>query len=303
MLDVKRLRTFLTAAAEGSFTGAAKALYMTHSAVSQQMAILEREVGLTLIERSSKGITLTDAGRLLADRATTLLGMMASVETELADLRRTSRGVRIGAYPTAVADLIPRVLQEFRRRYPETVISFLPFHVNEMPDRLRDGMIHVGLAWEYNTLPRSIGNDIETIHLFDEPMDLLLPTNHGLAGESSIKFEAMADEQWIIRRQPPPYDRVFANLCQGAGFAPKVLFTTDDYQSIHGFVGAGLGVSVVPRLSLQVRHADVVAVPIDAAPLARRVMILTMAEAPITDETNKLFEVLRSCVDTRAILA
>jgi DNA-binding transcriptional LysR family regulator len=297
MLDVRRLRTFLTAANVGSFTGAAKQLFMTHSAVSQQMAILEREVGIPLIERTARGIELTDAGRILADRCTMLFGVLATIESELKDLRSMNSCIRFGAFPTASADLIPWVLQEFTRRHPSVGIEFLPIHVGDISDRLRDGSIHAGLAWEYDVVPRALGHDIEAVHLLDEPLDLLVPTAHPLAGAKSLTLAAMAGERWILRTHKPPFDRAFANMCRTAGFEPEVIFTTDDYQAIHGFVGAGLGVSLVPRMSLQVRHPSVTAVPVQEPTLHRRILMLTLAHVSLTDPVLKLLDVLRAAAD------
>ena len=294
MLDVRRLRTFLTAANVGSFTGAAKQLFMTHSAVSQQMAILEREVGLPLIERTARGIELTDAGRILADRCTMLFGVLATIESELDDLRSMNSCIRFGAFPTASASFIPWVLQEFTRRHPQVGIEFLPIHVGDITDRLRDGTIHVGLSWEYDVVPRTLGHDIEAVHLLDEPLDLLVAKSHPLANAASLTLAQVAGERWILRTHMPPFDRAFANICRTVGFEPEVIFTTDDYQAIHGFVGAGLGVSLVPRLSLQVRHPSVAAIPVAAPTFHRRILMLTLAQVSMTDPALKLFDVLRT---------
>ena len=294
MLDVRRLRTFLTAANVGSFTGAAKQLFMTHSAVSQQMAILEREVGMPLIERTARGIELTDAGRILADRCTMLFGVLAAIESELTDLRTMNSCIRFGAFPTASASFIPWVLQEFARRHPQVGIEFLPIHVGDMAERLRDGTIHAGLGWEYDVIPRPLGSDIETEHLLDEPLDLIVSTSHPLADAPSLTLAQMAGERWILRTHMPPFDRAFPNMCRTVGFEPEVIFSTDDYQAIHGFVGAGLGVSLVPRLSLQVRHPSVRAVPVASPTFYRRIMILTLAHVSTSDPVLKLLQVLRS---------
>lgn len=296
MLDVRRLRTFLTAATEGSFTGAAKVLYMTHSAVSQQMAILEREAGMPLIERTSRGIVLTEAGRLLADRCTTLFGLLATMESELRDLQSPGVRVRLGAFPTASADLIPQVMLEFNRRYPHITLDFVPVHVGDIPDRLRDGSIHIGLGWDYESMPRQLGTDVRVAHLYDEPLDLLVPGGHPLAERAQVNLSEVAGERWIFRNHKPPYEDAFGIMCRGFGFEPNITLTTDDYQSIHGFVGAGLGVSLVPRLSLQVRHPRVVAVPLDTRELRRNVVALTLINSAPSEPTKRLIGVIRETV-------
>lgn len=290
MLEVRRLRTFLVAAQEGTFTAAGKALYMTHSAVSQQMILLERETGLSLIQRTSKGIELTEDGRLLAERCTSLFGLLATIESEISDLRSRRLCARLGGFATASADLIPRVLQEFNRRYPDTALEYTPLHSDEMAARLRDGSIHVGVAWEHESLPRAFGPDIDSMHLLDEPLDVLMPVAHPSAGRSELDLAELSEERWVFRGHQP------ARMCQLAGFEPEVIFAASDYQSVHGFVGAGLGVSLVPRLSLQIRHSNVVAIPLKTPHLRRKIVMLTLNSARPNEVVQKLSEVVRSTV-------
>lgn len=293
MLEVRRLQIFAAVAERGSFTAAAEALYMTHSAVSQQMALLERQLGVPLVVRGPRGVELTESGRLLAERTTGLLGTIASIERELADLKARHPTVRLGAFPTAAADLIPRVLREYQTRYPETKVVLRSAHATDMFGALREGDIHLGLVWDYDFLPRTVPADIEWVHLVDDPLYVLLPADHPLAGESEVDLLEFAGENWVVRGHSPPYDEAFTTMCRLAGFEPQIGFVTEDYLSAQGLVAAGIGVSAAPRLALVAQRPDVVGVPIAGHAPRRRIAAVRLKSATHTDGAVQLLEVLR----------
>lgn len=154
MLDLRRLRVFAAVAEGGSFTAAATALFLTQPAVSQQMAILEREVGVPLLVRVPRGIQLTDAGRLLAERAARLLAEAGEIEDELRRFGQGPREVALGAFPTAGADLVPLAIREFRRRHPDVRVLLTPSHANDVVAQLHSSRIAVGLVWDYDFAPQ-----------------------------------------------------------------------------------------------------------------------------------------------------
>jgi DNA-binding transcriptional LysR family regulator len=294
MLDVRRLQIFMAVAEHGSFTAAAEALFMTHSAVSQQMALLERQLGVPLMTRGPRGVDLTEAGRLLAERSTGLLGTMAAVERELRDLKSQQRSVRLGAFPTAGAELVPRVVREFRRRHPDTRLLLRSAPAADMAAVLRAGAVHVGLVWDYDFLPRSVPADVEWLHLADDPVVLLLPADHALAGKPAVALSEFADEQWVVRGHSAPYDTAFATMCQLAGFEPRVGFQTGDYLSAQGLVAAGVGISAMPRPAVGVLHPDVRMVPLSEPAPCRRIAAMRLRNAVHPPAARQLLAVLRA---------
>lgn len=292
MLEVRRLQVFAAVAEHGSFTAAAEALFMTHSAVSQQMALLERQIGIALMVRGPRGVELTEAGELLAKRATGLLGSMATIEQEMRDLTQRSVSVRLGAFPTAAADLIPRVLREFGRRHPGTKVHLRSAHAADMPAALRDGDIQLGLMWDYDFLPRTVPPDIERLPLVDDPLYVLLPADHPFAGESEVDLLEFAGDSWVVRGHQPPYDEAFATMCRLAGFEPEIGFVTEDYLSAQGLVAAGIGVSIVPRLALVAVRPDVAVVPLAGAGPHRRIAAVRRKDADHTEAALWLLDVL-----------
>jgi DNA-binding transcriptional LysR family regulator len=298
VLEARRLQIFSAVAEHGSFTAAAEALFMTHSAVSQQMALLERQLGVPLMLRGPRGIELTEGGRLLAARSTGLLGTIAHIEQEMLDLKAQHSSVRLGAFPTAGADLIPRVVREFGRRDPETKIVLRPAHASDMTAALRDGSIHLGLVWDYDFDPRSVPADVEWVHLADDPLSVLVPLDHPVAGESEVELRELAGETWVVRSHRPPYDEAFSTLCRLSGFEPRIGFAAEDYLSVQGLVAAGIGIGAAPRLALVAQRPDVVAVPIARPAPRRRIAAVRLLEASHPPAARQMLEVLRSVATT-----
>jgi DNA-binding transcriptional LysR family regulator len=294
VLDVRRLQIFTAVAEHGSFTAAAEALFMTHSAVSQQMALLERQLGVSLMTRGPRGVDLTEAGRLLAERSTGLLGTMAALERELRDLKSQQRSVRLGAFPAAGTELIPRVAGEFRARHPDTRLVLKSAHVGDMPAALRDGSVQLGLVWDYDFMPRGVPADVEWLHLADDPMALLLPADHALAGKPAVTLSEFADEQWVVRGHRAPYDTAFATMCQLAGFAPRISFHTEDYLSAQGLVAAGIGIGAGPRLALRTVRPDVRVVPLATPAPCRRLAAVRLRNATHPLVARQLLAVLKA---------
>ncbi|GAA1228117.1 LysR family transcriptional regulator [Pseudonocardia alaniniphila] len=293
MLDTRRLRIFCTVAEEGSFTAAAARLHLTQSAISQQMAILEREVGTALVERCPRGIRLTAAGRLLADRARLLLSELACLEHDLHRLGERPASVHLGVFSTAGAYLIPLVVQEYRQRHTETRLVLHPCQPDELAAQLADGAVTVGLTWDYDFAPRPL-DMLERHHLLDDPMCVLLPAGHPLADHTEpLRLRDLGAEAWVARPHRAPYTDAFEVMCRIAGFEPDVVFRTEDYPSLQGLVAAGVGLAVAPRLSLVAQRPDVVAVPFDEPAFSRRIHAATLPETRRDPLVGQLLDVLR----------
>jgi DNA-binding transcriptional LysR family regulator len=289
MLDLRRLRIYAAVAESGSFTAAATALFLSQPAVSQQMAILEREAGVPLFERGPRGIRLTPAGQLLAERTTRLLAEMDELEDELRRFGAGVREVHLGAFPTAGADLVPLTIRAYRERHPDVRVVLTPAHANDVVAQLHSSRISVGLVWDYDYAPQSQDPAFDRVELLAE---------HPAAGEREIGLRDLAEEPWIVRAHRPPYAQAFEQMCRIAGFEPQVAFRTDNYQAIQGLVAAGAGIGLVPRLSLTPRRADVVVVPMAAPAFSRRVAALAAPPATRPSTVDDLLDVLRATADT-----
>ncbi len=279
MLDARRLKIFCAVAEAGSFTAAAGRLHLTQSAISQQVAILEREVGIALVERLPRGIGLTEAGRLLAERAQVLLRDMASLEHELHRLADPPTKVKLGVFSTAGAHLVPVVVQTYRQRFPDTQLVLHASQPDDLEAELDGGTIDVGLTWDYDFLTRPMGT-LHRQHLLDDPLCLLLPRTHPLAHETEPQRLAdVADEPWVVRGHRAPYHDAFEVMCRIAGFEPDVVFRTEDYQSVQGLVAASVGVAVAPRLSMTAQRPDIVVRALHKPVFTRRIDAVALPES------------------------
>jgi DNA-binding transcriptional LysR family regulator len=300
MLDARRLNIYVVVAEEGSFTAAAEKLYLSQPAVSQQMAILEREVGVPLMKRMPRGIALTPAGEVLAQRARVILDSMTELESELARLVKAPRRVRLGAFSTAGAHFIPLVVKAYREQNEGASLAVMSANAAEVPGQLRDGMIDIGLVWDYDFAPRPPEEGLRVTPLLTDPMRVVVPTDHPFADRNEVALSELADEPWIVRMHRRPYREAFETVCRIAGFEPHVVFRTEDYQAIQGLVAAGVGVSLVPALLLAVERPDIVTLPLAPPTFARRVSALTLPRAERDPAVARLLGLLREVAESVA---
>ncbi len=281
MLDVKRMRVLREVAAHRSFSAAADALSYTQSAVSQQIAALERETGARLVERSARGVTLTEAGAALVAHADAILSRLADAEAELDAIAGLRGGrLRMTTFATAGATIVPKAIVEFRRRFPDVELTLSPAEPPEIPELLRAGEAELCLTIEnpLGAAKRSDLADVELTDLVEDPMYLMLPAGHKLAGRARLKLPELAEEDWILGSTARcPDSVILERACQAAGFEPRIAFHSDDYLAVQGFVAGGFGVAFIPDLALVAVRDDVVVLPIHGSVPTRRIQAATLA--------------------------
>lgn len=276
MLDVRRLRIFVTVADEGSFTAAAQKLYLTQSAVSQQMSVFEREIGVPLLRRTPRGVSLTEAGETLVQRARGLFGEISAIEQEIHAFGDHSREIRLGAFSTAGMELLPHALKLFKAQQPGVRVLLRSIPTDDLLARLWEGEVHLLLLWDYNFAPQPLDRSLSVSRLPDDPLMVVLPADHDLAGKEHIALADLAHERWVVRAHRPPYADAYETMCRIAGFEPDIAFRADDYQSLQGLVAAGMGVSMAPALSLRPARDDVAIRPLSDPTFTRRVTVVTL---------------------------
>jgi DNA-binding transcriptional LysR family regulator len=278
MLDVRRMRVLREVAARGSFSAAAYSLAYTQSAVSQQIAALEREAGTTLVERSARGVRLTDAGRALVEHADVILARLADAEAELEAIAGLRGGrLRLAAFPSAGATVMPEAIARYRDRHPAVELTLAPAEPEDGVAMLRSG--EVDLALDITVSFRPLPDDcVERLHLLDDPMYVALPMHHPLARKRNLKLEELAEESWILGTTGScPDASIFLRSCQLAGFEPHIAFNSDDYSAMQGFVAAGVGASFIPDLALISVRDDIVIRSLGPRPPVRRIMAATLS--------------------------
>jgi DNA-binding transcriptional LysR family regulator len=272
MLDVRRLHVLRTVAEVGSFSGAAEALSFTQPAISRQIATLEAEAGAQLVERNARGIRLTAAGQLLVEHADVILDRLAVAQTQLDALAGLSGGrVRLGAFPTANATLIPLAIKRFDDTYPDVDLQLDEAVSGDLVDRLKAAEIDLAVVAD----PPLEDPELELTHLMDDPLHLALPLGHRLAGAGRVAMADLADETWIEGRHPSAAEPL-RNAARIAGFEPRICFESTQWLGKQGLVAAGLGVTLIPSLALATVREDVVLRSLGKDAPTRRIFVATL---------------------------
>jgi DNA-binding transcriptional LysR family regulator len=332
MLDVTRLRVLVAVARHGSVTAAARALNYAQPSVSHHIARLEAETGARLTQRAGRGVRLTDAGRLLAERAEEIIGRLDAAENELAAHVGLRGGrIRLAAFPSALGTIVPAAAARLEAEHPGMDLTLAEAEPPEALRMLRAGYVDVALVFRHTqdgvaAAPTETDDGTRATLLLDDPIYLVTqactsssshhprspdprspdprspdprPARVAPPGERALPAEPdladFADRRWIAGCERC---RSYLLLqCEAAGFAPKIAFTTDDFVAVQALVAAGLGVTTLPGLALRAaRHPGVQAAALPRA--HRQVLAVTYGEPPDAPAVARLLEVLTLTVGT-----
>lgn len=292
MLNVGRLRVLTEVARRGSFSAAADALSYTQSAVSQQVATLEAEAGMTLLERQARGVRLTVAGQALVEHAEGILARLDAAEEELAAIAGLRAGkLRMASFPTAGATLMPLAIATFRANHPDIELTLAEGEPEEVAPRLRAGEFDLALLFEFDE-PEDGMEGVTRVELLRDPMYLALPREHPLAGKEGLRLEDLHAEAWVQTSRESPCARHVVRSCHAAGFEPNVAFESDDYQTVQGLVAAGVGVALIPELALSVVREDIAIRSLAPSPPIRQVIAAAPADARLSPATPAMLAIL-----------
>jgi molybdate transport repressor ModE-like protein len=293
MLDVRRMKVLREVATQGSFSAAAEALSFTQSAISQHVAALERETGAKLVERSPRGVRLTEAGRALVQHAEAILARLEDAEDELAAIAGLRGGrLRLASFQSAGATLVPRAVASFHERHPDVELSMVEAEPDDASARLKCGDIDLALVYDYEAIPGTLDGDLELTTLIDDRYDVLLPKDHGLADRSVLKLADLAEEPWIASTRRCGCRQITERACAEAGFERRVAFEADETLAAQALVAAGVGVTLLPQLALSTVHPAVVARSLSNAPV-RRVWAARVEGAYHSPASEAMLQILR----------
>jgi DNA-binding transcriptional LysR family regulator len=275
MLDVRKMALLRELARLGTIAAVAEAQFCTPSAVSQQLAALEREAGVPLLRRIGRGVALTAAGVDLAERAGDVLAMLEEASAALASARTELAGeLRIGAFPTAVRSLLPAALVALGAAHPRLELHVTELDPAQAPAALHAGLLDVALVHEYDYVPAEPDPALAMESLLSEPTYLAsaaaLAALAGSANAVTDPVRASRALPWIVGSPGTLCHLMVLRLCQAAGFTPRIRHYADDFAAVLTLVAAGQGVAVVPALAL----ADCPdGVALAALPATRRTLI------------------------------
>lgn len=262
MLDLTRLRVFREVASRRSFSAAADALDYTQSAVSQQVSKLERDVGLTLVERGTRPIGLTEAGHTLFSRTEVIFGEVATAESELRALAGLESGtLRLGGFATACATLLPRAITLFAARAPGVTVRLSEMEPGLARRQLRAAELDLAVTYRFGDAePAAPDDGLEAVAVARDPFVLALPEGHRLARRRSLRLAELSDEQWLgapAVGTAAGYRDFVVRLCRDAGFEPSIAFEPGDLWTGRGIIAAGLAVGLMPQLAFTVPYPGV----------------------------------------------
>lgn len=255
MFDPWRLRTLRELALRGTMAAVAEELTLTPSAVSQQLASLERDAGVALIEPEGRGVRLTNAGRSLAAHAEIILNAIQSAADDISDLNRDVTGyLRLASFPTAAAAICPPVINRLQELYPRHTITLVDLEPPTAMAALIHGDVDLAIVDALALPEAGQGSKVEPVELFADPLYCLLPEEHPAARRKAIKVSDMRDQHWIMEDPTSSFFRLTVDLCQRAGFQPTVIANCRSFKVVTALVRAGCGISIQPGLGLIGEH-------------------------------------------------
>ncbi|GAA1061076.1 LysR family transcriptional regulator [Agromyces bracchium] len=253
-LDATSLLVLREIAERGSITAAANALGYSQPALSQQVRRAEARAGVALVERTGRGIRLTPAGRVLARHGGAVATALEAARGELAELRGLRSGrVRLMAFPSASPTIVPELMAEMARRHPGVRVSFVEAEPPEAVAAVREDRADLALTFSYpgdrSDPHRESARGLEVTTIGSDPMHVVLPDAHPLAGGDTVDLAGLAGESWIAGC--PRCRGHLLELCDTAGFAPRIAVETDNFVAVEELVASGLGVAVLPALAIE----------------------------------------------------
>lgn len=271
MLDLARLRALHAVSVHGTVGAAAAALGYTPSAVSQQIAKLERETRTTLLERRGRGVALTDQALHLADAARELMAVIERAETELEERRGVPAGrVTIASFASAARGLLPAVLADLARRHPALDTRLCEIDPHLSVGLVAKGALDLAVVHDWDVVPMVTPPGVERAVIGDDTCDLVVPAGHRLAGRTSVRRRELTGERWIC--QPPGrvcHDWLLRTLRDAGCEPPDIAHQAEENPTLVALVAAGLGVALIPRLGRGPVPEGAVAVPLDPLPVRR----------------------------------
>jgi DNA-binding transcriptional LysR family regulator len=296
VIDSRRLRTLRAVADHGTVTAAAAALYLTPSAVSQQLAALEQEVGHRVLMREGRGVRLTAAGEILLHHSNAVLAQLELAQAELAAYAGGRAGeVTVASFATGIAAVVAPAMKELAHSAPGIRLRVKDAEGDASLMLVLDGRADLAVAVEYRGAPGEDDLRLSQFPLYAEPFDAVLSSGHRLAGQSAVAVADLAHEPWIGPYPGNPCHDVVMLACESAGFQPRLAHSSDDFRAVAALAGAGAGVALVPRSALRgVELPGVVTLPLAGTPATRRVFAAVRRGAQDHPLHRPVLDALRS---------
>jgi DNA-binding transcriptional LysR family regulator len=295
LIDPHRLEVLRELARTGSFSAAADALDYTQSAVSKQIATLEREVGATLVQRQVRPLRLTDAGESLIEHASQILSQLEAAREAIEEIVGLRSGrLRIGAVSSAARTFVADAVVRFRAEAPGVELQVREGGPVELCRMIRDAELDLAVVYEYPGFQPPLTKQFHCVELLHEPDDILLARGSALAARKRIPIDSLRNEDWLVPAlgaDHPARLRVTA-ACAEAGFEPRVVFEMNDCQATQALVAAGMGIALMPRAAIHPAHPAVAIRELATRLVPRRIVAVSLPSDRKTPALEKGLGVL-----------
>lgn len=294
-MDLRHLEIFLEVARRLNFTRAAKALHIAQPAVSQAIARLEGELGVTLFDRSGREVRLTEAGLRLLPHAERVLVDVEAAQREIARLRGRALGrISVGVTPTVATHLLPRALARYRAAQPAVEVVLREGGTGALVTMIERGAVDLAIV----VLPTDRPT-IDAVPLFTEPLLLAVAADSPIARATPpVPLRLAADEPFILYRVSYHLRSATIAGCRAAGFEPRVALEGGEMETVLRMVAAGLGVSLVPQLAFEGSpRPGVVALPVSDPPLARTIGVAHRHDRPLSPAAEAFVATLHQAIE------
>ncbi len=297
MLNTTRLRILREVAERGTIIAAAEALYLTPPAVSHQLKVLEQELGVPLLERTPRSIRLTEAGKRLVRHTETIL---AECEVAVADVTafagQVTGHLRLSTFQTAAQSFALPAVAGIMQQYPHLKVTVADLEPERAIIEVKAGQIDIALSHEWDFVPRPKDPGIDRYPMLDEPIVVVLPGNHPLAG-GPVRVADLAQEHWCVAQKSTASRQAVTHLARSAGFSPKVAFESNYFRAIGSAIEAGLGVGVAPLMT-DLRGLDIVIQPLIEPSLKRHVFAAVRRGSGGAPTIDAVLQTLRTVAGT-----
>jgi DNA-binding transcriptional LysR family regulator len=299
-VDWRKLRLLYELDRRGTIAATADAMYLTPSAVSQQLAGLARDVGVPLLERRGRTVVLTGQARLLLAHAE---GMRELAERTRAALDAWAGGtvgfVRVGALATAIAALVGPAIVQLRQERPGLVIRVSEQEPDDALDLLDAGELDIAVTVDYPGAPSREDARYRRVDLIADVMDAVVPADHPLAGRSSVTLADLASDVWVGAAASDACGHIVTGICAAAGFSPDVQHYCREWDAVAALVAAGVGVALIPRSAQPLRPSGLAVLPVAGAPASRLLFALVRAGTEADPGTHAALDALGAVAAAR----
>jgi DNA-binding transcriptional LysR family regulator len=248
-MDLGRLRALRELAVRKTMAAVSEALLVSPSAVSQQISLLEQEVGIKLIERRGRGVELTQAGHNLVQRADRIFAEIESARADIAELKQIIAGdLRVAAFPSVAAAVIPRTIRALMQEHPQLSVQFDEMEPEQALAALRSWQTDVALIDDLNVPPGALDANVETMPLMEDVFNVMVSLDHPLADSPWATLEDLRDEAWVIDTASSNYTRMLTQACQTSGFTPRIMARCNGFEVTVALIREGCAIAILPGL-------------------------------------------------------